>query len=79
MSVINNLVQAYELASAKYLALMAAINEQGDDLQSYSIDGQSVTRHDVQTKLKGLQEELRFLKEMIHVEDGPYEIHHYGL
>jgi hypothetical protein len=78
MSVLRNLEQAYEVASAKYLSLMASLGDQGDDVQSYSVDGQSYTRHDVLSKLKELQETMRNLKEMIALEAGPYEIHSYG-
>jgi pyruvate formate-lyase activating enzyme-like uncharacterized protein len=78
MSVLRNLEQAYEVASAKYLSLMASLEDQGDDVMSYSVDGQSYTRHDVLSKLKELQETMRSLKEMIALEAGPYEIHSYG-
>jgi hypothetical protein len=77
-AVLRNLEAAYQIASAKYVSLTAAIADQGDDVQSYSIDGQSITNHDVQTKLTMLLEQMERLKRLIQMEAGPYEIHSYG-
>lgn len=76
-TVLRNLEAAYEIASAKYVTLAAAITSD-EDVMSYSIDGQSISRHDVLAKMETLLKEMEALKRLIQMEAGPYEIHSYG-
>lgn len=76
---LRNFEQAYQIASDYYLVLMSAINSQGDDASSYSIEGQVMSRRTVLDKLKSLREEMRQLKELMQIEGGGYERRSYGI
>lgn len=76
---LSNFQTAYQIASDYYLILLTAVNTQGDDVKAYSIEGQSITRHDVFEKMASLRTEMMELKRMIQMEDGAFEVHSYGV
>ena len=63
----------------QYLSYSAVISTSGNDVESYSIEGQSMTRASVLKKMQSLQEQIEQQYRLIQIAGGHYEVRSYGV
>lgn len=76
---LENLQTTYENVAAQLATYSAAIATSGGDIDSYSIEGQSVSKLNVFKKMESLYAQLEQLKRLIAIESGSYQVHSYGV
>lgn len=76
---LENLQTTYQNVTDQIATYSALIATAGNDIDSYSIEGQTMTRMSIIKKLEALYTQLEQLKRLIQIEGGSYEVRSYGV
>ncbi len=76
---LENYNTAYQNVSDQIATYSALIATSGNDVLSYSIEGQTESRKDIFAKLSALYEQQKTLLQLIQIEGGPYEVQSFGV
>lgn len=74
-----NYQTAYQLASDQIVMYLATLSSSSNDVQSYNIEGQSITKKDILSRLDSLYTQQERLLRLINIEGGPYEVQSFGV
>jgi hypothetical protein len=74
-----NYQTVYQMASDQLVMYQAALFSSTDDVQSYSIEGQQITRKDLLARIESLMARQEQLLRLISMEGGPYEVQSFGV
>lgn len=76
---LQNYQTAYQKISDRIAALSLALATASNAVDSYSIEGQVFSKQNVFKQLDSLYEQQITLKRLMQREDGPFEVHSYGV